>query len=182
MFTDKKSYSQSMQDKFALLVNPDKIGFYLDLGCSSPTFQSNSRLLLENGWVGVGIDVEDKKTEWSEYPSCVFIQADATTYPWKETGVPKMVEYASVDVDIMSFAALKNLILNGIEFRCATVEHDFYRFGDKIRQPQRLIMAEYGYIRVRSDVSHNGCAYEDWYVHPTVKNRDCIEAILKTWP
>lgn len=176
------SYSQSKQDKFALLVNLEP-GFYLDVGCSIPKWQNNSRLLLEKGWLGVNIDAQDHSKEWNTFHGAKFIQADATTLNWRslvnQWTIPKFVDYASIDVDENSFLALKTIIEADIVFSCATVEHDFYRFGNKQRNAQRELMKKQGYVLLVADVSHNGSPYEDWYVHDSVPDQlEMLEEIL----
>lgn len=168
-----KTYSQSKQDLFALLVNPNP-GFFIDVASSVPDWQSNSKLLLEKGWHGVCVDIQDHSNEWIPYPNAKFIKHDATTINWRELiefrdGV-RMVDYASIDVDFFTYDTLKNLFMHGIAFKCATIEHDAYRFGDTLRQPERMLMEVMGYRRILSDVGHSGFPYEDWYLHPSVQN------------
>jgi hypothetical protein len=135
---------------------------------------------LEAGWHGVCVDIEDHSNSWLAYPDAKFIKADARTINWTEliqfkNGI-RMVDYASIDVDFLTYETLKNLFMHGIHFRCATIEHDAYRFGDTLREPERKLMEVMGYRRILSDVGHNGFPYEDWYLHPSVENWEEIQA------
>lgn len=181
-----KSYSQSRQDFFALLVNDGKPGFFLDIGCSVPTWQSNSRLLLEEGWKGLGVDIQDRASEWSSYgEKHKFVCGSALEVPWLnllDAGtVPKFVNYASLDIDFYTSDALSHLMESGIEFQCATIEHDFYRFGDQIRKVERELMKSAGYIRVASDVGPKDFPYEDWYVHAKTPDVNGIFDRIEPW-
>ena len=173
---------QSKQDKFATLVNSGRPGFFIDIGCSVPEFQSNIIPLWENGWRGICVDGQDFSSNWANYKEIKFINHDATNVDWKSIiETPFVVNYASVDVDNATFDALKNLLNSGIQMVCATVEHDAYRFGDTLRSKERQIMKEFGYTLVRENVKSRGCEYEDWYVGETVCNIEAIKKEVNTW-
>lgn len=170
-----KTYSQSKQDIFAQIVNPTP-GIFVDIGCSIPSFQSNTKALLERGWKGFCVDIEPRHEEWKEFPNARFFQADARTFDWSAIlPVFTFVDYASVDVDILTYNALENLIKCGCMMRCATVEHDSYRFGEMMQHLQQELMKRNHYIMVAEDISSNGCCYEDWYVHESVKDLERIK-------
>ena len=171
-----KSYSQSNQDRFAMLVNNQEPGFFLDIGCSVPDWQSNSKALLQLGWKGICIDRQDHTREWNIYDGVQFICADARKLDLS-AHIPKTsghkwdvpVDYLSLDVDSCSLEALDNLLAFGISFKCATIEHDSYRFGSAMRDAQRAIMKSAEYVLVKKDVEGSGLPYEDWYIHPMLQ-------------
>lgn len=179
-----KSYSQSSQDHYCLCANPNP-GFFIDIGCSIPAFQSNTKLLLEMGWSGICIDIEERSKEWSEYDNVHFIQGDATKLNWIQIEskyiIPGVIDYVSFDVDRFTFDAVQNFLEYGLSFKCATVEHDAYRFGDDLRIPERNILEKFGYKRVRSDVSHNNMPYEDWYIDPLLVNQEELEKEMERY-
>ena len=74
-------------------------------------------------------------------------------------------------------SVLKKLILANHKFKMITIEHDFYRYGDIYRSQERKILSNLGYQLVCPDVSHNGCIYEDWWVHPSFFSSNFISAL-----
>lgn len=177
------SYSQSNQDLFAMLVCNSK-GKFIDIGSSIPTWQSNSLMLVENGWSGICMDAQNYSKEWKKYKNVKFINSDASNFNWElyllTNDSVKSIDYLSIDVDNASFDALVNVIHAGIRFRCATIEHDSYRFGDSMRNSQRAIMLSSGYRIIKGDVSHKGFEYEDWFIHED-ENFDEIKERMKDW-
>lgn len=171
-----KTYSQIGQDLFALLCHPEPAVF-LDIGCNSPDFQSNSRLLLELGWKGAGIDMDDHAAEWAAVsPSMLFVQADVTAPDFTLISMAeKPLEHLSVDVDEYSFVAILRLVQWGCRPQSITIEHDAYRFGDCLRGPQRKLLEKLGYVRVASDLH----CFEDWWLDPRHPRFDEIAAKLK---
>ena len=73
-----KSQYNGFQDVFALFVNENKIGFVLDIGCKNPDIGNNSILLLENGWYGVGIDIDDYSEDWKKINNFSFFKMDVS--------------------------------------------------------------------------------------------------------
>lgn len=145
-------------------------GVFIDIGCSHPVQLSNT-FSLENelGWNGLLVDADQSMIDLCRAQrKAVAVCADARTLDWgalKEiTG--NISDYASVDVDEHTHGALRNLIENGPLCRVITVEHDFYSRGDRLRLPNRALLASKGYELIAADVHHDGCCYEDWAVHP----------------
>jgi hypothetical protein len=118
-------------------------------------------LLVDNDPGAVRLCMEQRRSE--------AVQMDATTMPWSAwsslTGEP--IDYISLDVDAATLAALTNLLNAGIRFRCATIEHDSYRFSLGPRNAMRAMLEKAGYLLVCADVcSADGVPYEDWWVDP----------------
>jgi hypothetical protein len=104
-----------------------------------------------------------------------FIQADALARDFAalfaEYGLATPIDYLSLDVEKKGerFAALKNVLASGLEFKVITIEHDAYQpgFAEAERQPQRALLTSLGYQLVCADVHcGNNKAFEDWWVHP----------------
>ena len=65
--TGKKSYSQFNEDLLLMsTVSETKIKYknYLDIGCFHPKYLSNTQLLHENGWTGLGVDLSEEKVDY----------------------------------------------------------------------------------------------------------------------
>lgn len=162
-------YSQAGQDKWIeeLLVKGEGLteGNFLDIGCGGKQW-SNTLGLEAIGWVGILLD---NSIEAREY--CVanrrnpFILHDATTVNW-EGILPPLVDYLSLDVDGASLEVLISLPLERVEFRAITIEHDAYRFGDKLRSVERQVLRNHGYTLWKGNVEHDGMPFEDWWIKP----------------
>jgi hypothetical protein len=161
-----KSYSQAGQDRFVheLLVKTKIVprGTFLDIGCAGKLY-SNTLALEEIGWRGTLMDVAPQP-EAMRRPS-TFIQADATEHDWGRA--PVVIDYLSLDVDEAGLRALARLPLDTMQFRVITIEHDAYRYGEKLRPFMRQILSKAGYVLVCADVC-NPVPFEDWWVLPAL--------------
>lgn len=168
-----KTYSgiNCLQDIFALYINSDTDkGFVVDIGCKTPGKGSNSTLFLEKGWSGVGADLSDYTSLWAEYKNYNFYNIDVTIKNNIDilfSGCPNVIEFLSLDVDEAGLLALKNIDLNKFKFKCICIEHDYYRFGESLRRPQREILDK-KYSRVVQTQA------EDWYVDYSLLDENMI--------
>lgn len=157
-----KSYSQAGQDIFVRRVLGTTPGTFLDIGCAGDQW-SNTKALEEDGWTGWLVDTDPNAAKGRGN----FICADATKMKWSEGFFPPKIDYLSLDVDENSLDALKNLPLDATRFRVITIEHDAYRFGDKLRDGERAILTAHGYQLVCKDVcGAPNAPFEDWWVDP----------------
>jgi hypothetical protein len=169
-----KSYSQAGQDLAVMaILHGNMRGRFVDFGSSHPTELSNTYALEQLGWRGILLDSNINAIEMCrEQRVSPAICDNAVTCDWrslisKHIECPEQsIDYASVDVDEHTHAALCNLLRSGSRFRVLTVEHDFYARGERLRQPNRQILREYGYELIAADVRHNDCTFEDWFVAP----------------
>ena len=167
-----KSYSQAGQDRFLHALLPHSGGTFVDIGCSHPTELSNTYALeSELGWTGLLLDSNINACDLCRAQRRArVICADAATVDWAaEMGdaFPKVIDYASVDVDEWTHKALRRLLeSSGRLFRVMTVEHDYYQRGDRLRLPNRDLLNSYGYKMIAGDVKSAGCVFEDWWVLP----------------
>ena len=168
-------YSQVNQDKFVysilygLLDKQDK-GYYLEIGAGEPIHINNSYFFEKNlQWDGVSIDISDELAErWYATRKNLLLSEDATksNYSAVLKTFPRVIDYLSLDIDGYYDVVLEKLVCSNHIFKVITIEHDFYRYGDLYRQKERKILTGLGYYLLCSDVSDNGCAFEDWWIHP----------------
>ncbi len=167
-----KLRSQAGQDLFVILMLGDRAqGSFLDIGCCHPVTISNTFALEQAGWRGLLIDNDPGAIELCTlHRKSPVIQGDATRMAWVHLlgnhGLLPMIDYLSLDIDEATLAALKSLPLDVVRFRVITIEHDSYRNDGVPRDAMRQLLHAAGYTLVCADVMHNGCAFEDWYVHP----------------
>lgn len=168
-------YSQVNQDKFVysilygLLDKQDK-GYYLEIGAGEPIYINNSYYFEKNlQWDGVSIDISNNLAErWYAARKNLLLSEDATqsNYSAILNTFPQVIDYLSLDVDGYYDVVLEKLMESDHVFKVITIEHDFYRYGDLFRQKERKILTGLGYYLLCSDVSNDGCAFEDWWIHP----------------
>ena len=156
-----RSYSQGGQDLFVHALIPRNDGTFIDIGCGEGPDLSNTFGLEELGWRGTCVDVIPPVGRLS-----TVIAGDATKMIWHTSG---RVDYLSLDIDNHSVFALQRLPLHRLSFNVITIEHDAYRFGDVLRVPERQILSDAGYVLLCKDVSNMGQPWEDWWVHPDIK-------------
>lgn len=173
------SQSQAGQDLFvAAILDYKRDGRFIDIGCSHPVELSNTYALeKELGWTGILVDSSvDAIRLCREQRTSPSLACDACTCDWGvvfRTHQPTwfvddqtlMIHYASIDVDEWTHVAAKNL-LAFVRPAVVTLEHDFYQRGDRLRGPNRDLMASLGYDLVAADVHSNGCCFESWHCHP----------------
>lgn len=158
------SHSQVGQDQWVY----DRLGakgFFVDIGSGHPFENNNTYALEQVGWRGLMIDRDDHVAQLSRSRSAGFIHGDAITIDWRINGVPKVVDYLSLDVDENTPKALERF-LEFSRFRMATIEHDSYRFGGGPRDSMRNLLKAFGYKLEHADVEDQGLPFEDWWVAP----------------
>lgn len=167
---------ESGQDNFAFEVCGRKpAGTFLDIGCNEPRRWNNTFALEEVGWRGWALDINpDYAPDWVKERATAFLAADATAVDWKALvgDVAMPIDYLSLDIDEnesrdLATTILKNLFAAGLSFRCATIEHDAYRFEDHPRAAIRQLMFNAGYNLAHANVEirkGNGKPFEDWWV------------------
>lgn len=168
-------YSQAGQDKFVysilygLLDKHDK-GYYLEIGAGEPMQINNTYAFEKNlQWEGVSIDISENLAErWYDARENLLLSEDATKsdYPVILQNFPLVIDYLSLDVDGYYDVVLEKLSEANHIFKVITIEHDFYRYGDLYRTQERKILTKLGYYLLCSNVSNNGFAFEDWWIHP----------------
>jgi hypothetical protein len=171
-----ESGSQVCQDKFVTVLFPaseNKQRFFLDIGAHDPIHINNTYSLEKtHGWKGLSIDITDYSSKWTTAArKTPFLNANALKLNWKqlwaEKKYPLVVDYLSLDIDEAQHEfILKSFPWKNIEFRVATIEHDSYRFGSKIRDDIRAHLLSFGYKMIVQDVQNKGVPFEDWWISP----------------
>lgn len=175
------SHSQNYQDAFALLCSDYKRhGTFLDIGCSTPEHCSNVVTLIGQGWTGLGFDLKHNlKEAWKAYDKNITVaQVDVIGGIGRINealvSMPAVIDYLNIDVDGYPCQyAIENLDHTNHVFRCITIEHDAYRFGNEFRDAQRKCLLDKGYeIAVTT-------AAEDWYVHSVDVSEDALMVLAE---
>lgn len=182
-----KSYSQTAEDLFATSINKNQPGFFIDIGSNSLEWYNNTKLLLENGWSGISVDVSDYRESFNNYRDSVkFIQSDATS---KENilqifnaqidfknykKVPNVIDFLSLDIDDYTYQCLSNIPFEDFKFKCIAIEHDAYRLGDTLKLSEREFLIRQGYEMIATIFE-----YEDWWINPNLININEFNHIKK---
>ncbi len=193
-------HSQANQDEFVyallygLLGKQDK-GYYLEIGAGEPAHINNTYFFEKSlQWDGVSIDISDNLAErWYAQRKNLLLSEDATqsNYSAILQALPRVIDYLSLDIDGYYDIVLEALVKANRVFKVITIEHDSYRYGDLYRGKERQILTRLGYYLLCSNVSNNGCAFEDWWIHPDffpsdvfskltsldLQEKDCAEII-----
>lgn len=186
----EENSSQAYQDMFILsMLNGKENGTYLEIGADDGKAMSNTYLLEKQfNWGGISIDIrpESQNLFESHDRKSKLIIDNALNINFKEVmdeyGFGKQIDYLQLDIEPPqnTLTCLKNLPLNEYRFSVITYETDFYsRPGDelsKIREESRKILLSHGYEMIVGDVCNiGGDPFEDWYVDPTVIDKDIIK-------
>jgi len=170
------SYSQSMQDIFALtLLNGKSNGTYLELGAREPINFNNTYLLSQFGWNGISIDINESLTEkWvRDRAQDIFIAHDAFSLDYEKLlnqyKIPKQIDYLQIDIDHPEqHLVLKDLLDSGFRFSVITYEHS--------EQDVSSLLLTHGYVKLIENITYldfeldSHIAYEDWWIDPSVIN------------
>lgn len=181
-----KTYSLEKQDLFVEKILPIKNGFFLDIGCNHP-INGNNTYLLENKyqWTGIGVDL-GLEEEWKKERNSKIFLIDATstvlTRILQQEINCKLIDYLSLDVDVGGFrqANLSHLVLPrildaGISFKCATIEHESFKYGVENRNLMRNTLQNLGYEMLFEGIRFPaGEEFEDWWINPIYFNKNII--------
>jgi hypothetical protein len=184
----KDSFSQSNQESFVLnMLQGCMNGTYIEIGGHDAKSASNTFLLETRfGWSGFAIEIDKRCTKnYNKERKNPCICADATTFDYlgylQQNSYPMVLDYLQVDIEPanQTLAALMRVPIDKYKFKVITFEHDRYsnRDNERVVEISRLVLKNYGYVLVCSDVKNHGNSYEDWYVHPEFVS----EEIYKPW-
>tara|TARA_R110000744_G_scaffold988_5_gene3630 strand:+ start:3352 stop:4050 length:699 start_codon:yes stop_codon:yes gene_type:complete len=170
------TYSQCLQDAFALSVNKYKFGgICVDVGCSTPTqMYSNSKLLQLYKWKCIGADIGNLEGNWNNYPYFKYLNADCTKQEsidliFSEAG--NNIDFLSLDIDDYTVNALRLIDFNKVQTKCICIEHNKYlgARGEQ-RHEQREILKNAGYTLLVKNF--HGGGLEDWWINTKLVNYD----------
>lgn len=163
--------SQAGQDDFVIEVLKGKRnGTFLDIGCGHPVYSNNTaKLARDYGWTGISVDYDHElppvwQSHGREMRCENAIELNWEMFLWQ---FPQ-IDYLSMDVDEAQMALVVKFPWDKIRFSVMTIEHDAYRFGDKIRDSIREIIGANGYEIMKADVAPTGKPFEDWWVAKTL--------------
>lgn len=191
--TIERNYSQAYQDMFVLsMLNGKKNGTYVEIGAMDAIFINNT-YLLENQfeWKGVSFDIDQssKDTFVSNGRKNSFVLGDALAVDFEkvfeENNFGKQIDYLQLDIEpqIQTLNCLKKLPLDKYRFSVITYETDFYdksaghEESIKNRDESRAFLLSHGYELIVGNVANNNPdeIFEDWYVDPTVIDKNILE-------
>lgn len=180
-------YSQASQDQFVYcllygLLNKEDDGYYFEIGAGHPSSANNSYFFeKELGWKGISIDIahEFKEMWYSTRQNSLLIEdARQCNYQSVLKTFPRTIDYLSLDIDDDYDVVLRGIPFTDYIFKIITIEHDFYRFGDKYREAERNILTSLGYYLLCPDVmvffKDEYRIFEDWWIHPSVFPTDLL--------
>lgn len=182
----ERNHSQVCQDLFVLAVLGGKrCGTYLEVGAAHPHDNSNTALLEEMGWSGVGVEL---KKDLADQHSCRrnrVINADALSLDYASilAGPPfgEVVDYLQLDIEPPrnTFEALLMIPFDRHRFRVITFEHDHYADVTRsYREKSRRYLSSLGYTLLVNDVAPaEHCSFEDWWVMMDLVDRKMAERI-----
>jgi len=164
-------YSQAKQDQFVfdLLVKNRGLGYFLDIGAAEPIHLNNTYALEQIGWTGTLVEKDPYyEDDLRASRTSEVIIGNALSIDWG--AFPrKAYDYLSLDIDADTPDVLKKLLEAGFTFRCATIEHDAYRYGDGPRTYIRDLMQMAGYNLLLGNISVTpGHPFEDWWIAPSL--------------
>ena len=174
------SYSEANQESFVLAMTQNKkFGFYVEIGASHPTKNSNT-YLLETQFQWTGLSIEIRKSDCENFNlvrknKCVEADAKKFNYKkyFKENNFPKKFDYLQLDVEpaYNTFFTLLKFPLYTYKPLVITFEHDKY-INNKNWIIQILAfcyLSVFGYKRlVKNVIPKNDFqsykVFEDWYI------------------
>lgn len=196
-------HGQVHQDEFVVeMLNSKRDGFYLELGANDTSTHSNTFVIYNKlNWRGIMVEYDWRFLSHyqRDRPRSIPVIGDGTQMDYlqllTEHQFPKNIDYFQLDLDVDNRSTLTTLekidktVMDQYTFATMTIEHDIYT-GDffNTRARSREILANRGYVRVFSDVcvyypKKNSTipewnAFEDWYAHPSLVDRDLIASIV----
>jgi hypothetical protein len=190
--------SQAWQDFFVTTVlRGKKNGLYLEFGADDPRIGSNTYRLSEMfGWSGVSVDSAPSHLyRWACLrPDHRLLIADALTVDYA-VALPLWYGNGSHRIDYLKInkksgfnflQVLNKLPLNTFRFSVITFGASVYVDDMQDRQETRDFLKCLGYEMVASDVAVPGkpgspgpSSFEDWWVDPTVIDREIINEIVR---
>jgi hypothetical protein len=183
-------YSDAKQDCFvANMLNFKQTGFFLDIGSAHARKNNNTFHFDQIGWSGICVEWDKRWVDsYKERKSTRLINKDALRVDYRDLfnaySVPLQIDYISLDVDEFSTTILQKLPLDKWSTKILTIEHDYYRFGDKWQAQQRDILTGLGYHLICADVfveqpdfTQEKASFEDWWISPKWFDTSLVQKI-----
>ena len=172
-----RNYSGVYQDMFVLtMTNGKRGGTYLEIGSGDASFGSNTLLLEEFDWNGIGLEWDAKlvATHLARRRNTV-LQQDALKTDYvdlcsKLADKDGVIDYLQLDCEPSesTYNILTMIPFDQFKFRVITYEHDHYvDMTDSFRQKSRDYLLSKGYVLLVPNVSADEKSpFEDWWIHP----------------
>jgi tetratricopeptide (TPR) repeat protein len=172
----ERNYSGVYQDMFVLaMTNGKRGGTYLEVGSGDASLGSNTLLLEEFDWNGIGLEWDAKHvaTHVSRRRNTV-LQQDALKTDYVDlcsrlTDKNGVIDYLQLDCEPSesTYNILTMIPFDQFKFRVITYEHDHYvDMTGSFRQKSRDFLLSKGYTLLVPDVSADEKSpFEDWWVH-----------------
>lgn len=182
----ERNHSQVCQDLFVLAVLGGKRdGAYLEIGAAHSHDNSNTALLEEFGWSGVGVELKKELADQHARRRNRVINGDALSLDYASilASPPfgEVIDYLQLDIEPPknTFEALLMIPFDRHRFRVITYEHDHYAdVSRSYREKSRRYLSSLGYTLVVNDVAPApGCSFEDWWVMTDLVDRDMADRI-----
>lgn len=186
-------YSDAGQDQFvANLLGFKRDGYSVDIGSAGSIWSNNTYTFQDLDWTSITVEINSKyNSTYGTRKKGTHYNEDALKINYQkifeENEFPSNIDYLSLDVDTLSLDVLKFLPFDKYTFKCITIEHDAYLYGDTYRATQREILKENGYDLVCANVlvpnpGHQGykgdpCPFEDWWVNPSDFDSELLDKI-----
>jgi len=184
-----RNHSQVCQDLFVLaMLNGKRNGTYLEVGAAHAYHNSNTALLEEFGWAGVGIEINEDLAKQHESRKNKVICSDALSLNYEkllsENFEDNKIDYLQLDIEPSknTFEALLLIPLDKYQFRVITYEHDHYvDMTGSYREKSRKYLSSMGYSLVVGDISPNAnSSFEDWWVKEELVDQDMLKKFADT--
>ena len=155
-------------------MNGKKNGTYLEIGSGHSFLNSNTALLEQLGWTGIGVErnpelAEMHRNERKNKILCENSLEINYEEVLKSNFKENIIDYLQLDVEpsINTFMSMCLIPFNDYKFRVITYEHDHYVDMKKIfREKSRNYLRGMGYTLVFNDIAAvQGSSFEDWWVH-----------------
>lgn len=179
----EKNYSQVCQDLFVLaMLGGKRSGTYLEIGAAHPHHNSNTALLEELGWKGIGVELKRDLADQHASRRNKVICDDALSLDYSsilsENFEGEIIDYLQLDIEPPknTFDAMLSIPFEKYKFRVITYEHDHYVDVTKsYREKSRRYLSSLGYTLVVNDVAPTGeCSFEDWWVMEDLVDPDML--------
>ena len=184
----EQNFSQTYQDICTLtLLDGKKNGTYLEIGSADPFYGSNTALLEQLGWKGVGVEYgeQDYYAHKAHRKNPVLCK-DALELDYQEildelSPDSNIIDYLQLDIEPSknTFFALTLMPFDKYKFRFITYEHDHYADVSKsFREKSRQFLHSLGYELLINDISpFDNHPYEDWWYHPDIVDPERVKMI-----
>jgi FkbM family methyltransferase len=173
-----KNHSQVLQDMFVLYChNGKKNGTYLEIGAAYPYYTSNTALLEDFGWRGVGLELDPEMVKnYNDFRKNKSLLQNALEADYdkllQEYCGSTDIDYLQVDIKTSedTYNALQRIPFDKYRFAVITYEHDDYvDTTQSYKQKSRDFLFSKGYMLAAPDIAPiDGYSFEDWWIHPSL--------------